>query len=305
MTLTSYLPTSLSMPESTAWAGAAGLPTRHIAQAAMHVAALIDRSGSREADARESYWHRATGGRFPPAELARGQTLLLDVGLLVRDGEVLRPTDQLADLLNGSVDDAFATLAACVLARATSVPSTGLDPALVDLVPDAVRREELLLHLARRFDARARTEVGDAGERLVLAAARAELASLGRHDLAQEVCRVSLISDQLGYDIRAPRVDGSFRRLEVKATTKLDSSDVVRVFISRNESETGRRITDWALVGCLVEDAVAASGSLLGWWSYDVLATRLPSDTTEGRWEQAQLTLPLGEAHPGIPGAVL
>lgn len=305
-TSTSCSATSLQMTERVAWAGDVGLPSQHIAQAAMHVAHVVDASGSLESDARESYWHRATGGRFPPADLARGQALLVDVGLLVRDDDVLRPTETLADLLNGSSDDALTTLAARVLANGVpDLPSVTLDDALLDLVPDPVHREELLLRHAQRFDAEARTEIGEAGERLVLAAARAELDAIGRSDLAREVCRVSLISDQLGYDIRAPRVHGPPRRLEVKATTKLATPDTVRVFLSRNEAETARRIADWALVACLIDDRASRSGSLLGWWPYGALAKRLPSDATGGRWEQAQLTLRLADAHPGLPSAVL
>ncbi len=42
---------------------------------------------------------------------------------------------------------------------------------------------------------------------------------MGRSDLARDVRRVSLLSDQLGYDVNAPRVAGPPRLLEVKATT--------------------------------------------------------------------------------------
>lgn len=287
------------------WAGPIGLPSRHIAHAALHVAAVIDVRGSAEADARESYWHRATGGRFPPADLLRGQALLIDIGLLVQDLRVLRPTDALTDLLSGSSDDAIAALAWRVLATgAATHRSAVLEGALAELIPDDVRREEMLLHLAQRFDAAARAEVGDAGERLVLEALRAELVQLGRPDLARDVCRVSLISDQLGYDIRAPRIDGSFRRVEVKATT-LDAPTTVQVFLSRCEAETAQRFPDWSLVACVVEDCTNANGSLLGWWSSDTLVSRLPSDSPGGHWEQVRLTLRVAEARPGIPSAVL
>jgi hypothetical protein len=70
-----------------AWAGAAGLPTGHAVRAAIHVAATLDERGSRVIDARESYWHKATGGLFAPPDLERGQRLLVDCGLVEeRDG---------------------------------------------------------------------------------------------------------------------------------------------------------------------------------------------------------------------------
>ena len=57
------------------------------------------------------------------------------------------------------------------------------------------------------------------GEDLVVDAARAELQQLGHADLACSLCRVSLTSDQLGYDVTAPRVGGPPRLLEVKTST--------------------------------------------------------------------------------------
>ena len=293
------------MSEHGSWAGEAGLPSRHIAEAALHVAAVIDASGSHALDATESYWHRATGGRFPPAALARGQELLLDVGLLLNDAGVLRPTGALADLVTGSPGDALATLAGRVLEARTDAVSGPVVDALSDLVPDADRRDELLLQLAQRFNDATRLEVGDAGERLVLAEARSELMALGRPDLAREVCRVSLISDQLGYDIRAPRLDGAPRRIEVKATTSVTDDRAVRIFLSRNEAGAGERLPDWALVACLISDRARGHGSLLGWWPHDALAHHLPLDVPTGRWQVAELTLPLASGSPGLPSAVL
>jgi hypothetical protein len=72
--------------------------------------------------------------------------------------------------------------------------------------------------MGRRFsDADAR-RTGDLAEAHVTKACRAQLSGAGRDDLAALVRRVSLTSDQLGYDVTAPRLDGSTRRLEVKGT---------------------------------------------------------------------------------------
>jgi hypothetical protein len=70
-------------------------------------------------------------------------------------------------------------------------------------LPDAQRRQELLLALAQRFDDTHRRLIGEIGEDLVLEAARAELQQVGHADLARSVRRVSLTSDQLGYDVTA------------------------------------------------------------------------------------------------------
>src|SRR5207248_5711403 len=45
--------------------------------------------GSRVADTRESYWHRATGGLFGPPDLELGERLLIDCRLVEeRDGKL-------------------------------------------------------------------------------------------------------------------------------------------------------------------------------------------------------------------------
>ena len=62
---------------------------------------------------------------------------------------------------------------------------------------------------------------------------KAVLRALGHHDLARAVRRVSLVSDQLGYDIRAPHIERPPRLLEVKATTSV-ANDVFSCFVSRN-----------------------------------------------------------------------
>lgn len=270
----------------------------------MHVASIIDSGGSPLADTHESYWHRATGGRYPPADLALGQALLIDIGLVVEDGAMLRPTAELAELLGGTAEDALPALIARLAASDPEVAGSLARHALSDLIPDADRREELLLQLAQRADDKRNVLVGNAGERLVVAEARSELEQLDRSDLAREVRRVSLTSDQLGYDVRAPRVQGSPRRLEVKATTAEDM-EWIKIFISRNEVDTGMRVQGWSLVVCRITDIENAAGSVLGWWSYDDLAQCLPRDVGGGAWRLAELTLRLEHAHSGLPSAVL
>ncbi|MHB2001652.1 MAG: protein NO VEIN domain-containing protein [Solirubrobacteraceae bacterium] len=208
-------------------------------------------------------------------------------------------------MLAGTADDAVTALIARLTASAPEIASRLDGATLSDLVLDTDDREELLLQLARRVSDEHNALVGDAGERLVVAEARAELEQLGRPDVARQVRRVSLTSDQLGYDIRAPRLQGAPRRIEVKATTTSDNTEQVRIFISRNEAETGLRMTGWSLVVCLITDTKDTTGSVLGWWSYDDLAERLPQDVHGGAWRLAELILPLKDARPGLPSAVL
>src|SRR4051812_42888216 len=69
------------------WAQPSGLPTRHLLRAAVHVMQVLGPVGALVADTRESYWDRATGGMFPPADLQLAQQLLLDCELLEQQGD--------------------------------------------------------------------------------------------------------------------------------------------------------------------------------------------------------------------------
>lgn len=280
-----------------------GIPTRHLVKAALHVGSLLDPRGSRVADAHESYWRHATGGVFPPADLERGERLLVRSGLVTERDGTLYPTDQLLEVLDGTVDDAVAVIGVRVLADAGPTV-LGPDPqsgeAINALVPDPARREELLLALGLRWDDALRREIGAIGEEIVVAAARLELEDLGHSELARHVRRVSLESDQLGYDVSAPKVTGGARLLEVKATTNV--ADAAVVHLSRNETDTGRRYPDdWALVVCEVTDVGARSGTVLGWCGIDRLDPALPPDTPTARWEVVSIHLSVHELEHGLP----
>lgn len=296
------------MSDLPAWARADGLPSMHIARAALHVAAIVDRHGSPTADAQESYWHHATGGTFSPPDLDRGQHLLLELGLLFERKGVLVPTPQLSELLDGSLDDALAAVgerALAVTRPAWLDDASGATEMLSALVPDAARREELLLALGRRFDDTRRRLVGEIGEELVMHAARAELRALGHVELARDVRHVSLLSDQLGYDVSAPRVGGPPRLLEVKATTGSVVGRIVLVHLSRNEADTALAFADWALVVCVVEDLEERRGRVVGSCTVAAFRDLLPLDGPGSRWEQAEVELPVEVLVPGLPGVVV
>jgi hypothetical protein len=304
------------MADPTAWALPSGLPSLHIARAALHAAAIVDAGGSPTADARESYWHHATGGSFPPPDLRRGERLLIDCGLLIEHAGSLMPTRGLHELLAGSVEEALALLCHFALEITRLAPARSdveiheherdaeTTAAIAALVPDVKRREELLLAFAQRFDDTHRRLIGEIGEDLVVAAARAELLQLGHADLARSVRRVSLTSDQLGYDVTAPRVGGPPRLLEVKTTTVAHISSTAVIHLSRGEAHTGQRLADWALVICAVDDVQRRKGQIVGWCAHDAIADALPHDTTTGRWEQAHLELCVGHLLPGLPSPI-
>jgi hypothetical protein len=240
--------------------------------------------------------------------------LLQELGLVVeKNGELFRDA-RLSELLRLQEDAACQLLLALVLDVAeplwlrTAIAGDGtiateLIPdeardALVSTIPDAEEREALLLALANKFDPLARAETGDLGERYVVGECQAELERLGRPDLAAQVRQVSVISDQLGYDVVAPHVNRGVLRLEVKTTRRASAHDV-SFFLSRNEARFGGRDSHWRLVVCRVrqDGATEVVGSCGG----ETLEPFLPTDTRQGKWTAAALVVPIADLHPGLP----
>lgn len=142
--------------------------------------------------------------------------------------------------------------------------------------------------------------IGDLAEAHVTEAFRLQLDNAGRTDLAALVRRVSLNSDQLGYDVTAPRLDGSARRIEVKGTRTPAQS--LLVVISRNEAKVAARDPKWFLVVCRV--ATDDSVVVLGWTTSALLEPRFPLDRTErGGWLSADVPIDELELTPGLPPA--
>jgi hypothetical protein len=122
--------------------------------------------------------------------------------------------------------------------------------------------------------------------------------------LARGVRRVSLTSDQLGYDVTAPRIGGSARLLEIKTTTAALVGSTVAIHLSRGEARTGLRLPDGSLVVCAVENVDQCEARIIGWCEYDTIAGALPHDTPAGRWEHARLELEVARLLPGLPSAI-
>lgn len=245
--------------------------TRHELGAAVQVARFVDATGNAHEDAADAYLTTSTRDTFAPATLRAAEELLLEVDLLCLDNGRLRPTPALSALAGIDDDDEAAdVLAGTLLERAESVDQS---------------------------------ETGAAGELYVLEQLRAELIVLGYPDLAAQCERVSLVSNWLGYDLAAPKADGTLRRLEVKTMTSVRLPATVRFFLSRNEYDTGRRNTvEWALVAC-ARDRATGKLELLGWCRAAALTAYLPVDQN-GRWTEAQVALPVTALMPAFPAAV-
>lgn len=168
---------------------------------------------------------------------------------------------------------------------------------LEEYLPDAEQREVYLLARGRVVSNKELEEIGAKAEEKVVSACQEQLIELGAIDAAAKVIRVSLISDELGYDVTAPRVVGGVRRLEVKGTRS--QSSTIAVFISRNEYETGMRDSDWSLVvvriGANIEEIV-------GWATAQEIQPLVPEDQhDQGRWQSAKIRLDATTLNPYLP----
>ena len=287
------------------WALSNGLPTAHLVRAALRAAQLVDATGSPIPVARGAYRVYPSDALYPPEDLRIGERLLLDCGLLMQRDDYLYPTEQIAELIALDEDAAVACLFAEAAVEGTrgtrDVDGDQLGVA-VDQVSEGLKlgpdqRDALLLALGRRFDDVKRRELGSRGEDLVVAMARDELDALSRHDLALRVRRVSTISDQLGYDVIAPKVSGT-RHLEVKTAGRANPG-LFRFFLSRNEHAVGAWDQAWALVAC--ETAGIDDLRLLGWCRASVIEPYLPVDSVGGSWTGAEVELPITSLEPGLP----
>lgn len=254
------------------------------------------------------------GGVIGLGELQSALEALIRDGIVAREGETLWVDseilpDQLVE--NGSEVE----LLALILERTSPVwlrlaSSDGLEfrpeylPAEMEqslnaLIRDAGQREEFLLKRGKTFSNEETKRIGEAGEQLVLEALREELIELDQPSLAVQVVKVSEISDELGYDITAPRLDGSTRRLEVKSSMSPSKSFVF--YLSRNEFEVGLQDSDWYLVAVRFSEN---GGRILGWIDGSALEELVPIDRSEGGvWVSTRVDIGQQFFTPGIPEA--
>ena len=280
----------------------------------MLAAGVLDVAGNTAEGLAASYAKLPTGGLFRASDLQGGHQLLLRADLVSLDGDKHRPTPTLSRICELPLDVAVEVLLSQLLlaepplwlyaavvddeVRWENVPEADQE-ALTRLLDDAARREALLLTLGRTLDARLLAEIGARGEEHVVQACKAHLDAQGRPDLAAGVQRVSLTSDQLGYDVTSPDTAGRRHRLEVK-TTSSASIGQVEFFLSRNEAIVGERDPAWSLVA--VRRDPDDSLEIVGWCRGVTLVPLLPKDLSpRGRWTSVRMSVPTTDFTPGLP----
>jgi hypothetical protein len=303
--------------QSIAALGREGIPTPHLLRAAIETIRVLDReAGTPEQEAHYAYTELPTGGIFQSDDLIAAESILLKAGLIHRDqGYRLRPTTELCHAAALAEEDALEALLFMILEKRPPIWLAGAasdgefhDEAIPDdqisliaeIIPDLARREALLLAAGRRHDQELLASIGLMGEEHVVDVCREELNSCSRPDLADRVERVSVRSDQLGWDIDAPRIGGGKRKLEVKTTRA--QGPLINFHLSRNEARVGINDPDWALVFCRVDrdDQVR----IVGWCQLGLVQSLLPTDQDRrGRWESVVLTINQAQLEAGLPPA--
>lgn len=292
----------------------ARLPSVHQLRSALVAATVLDADGVDIAVVHQSYRKLPTGGIYHSDDLQRGEGLLIRCGLVRKQGSVLYPSRRLQSLLDLPLEESSQILLALAvqdnppLWLYTAVREDAVWPELVadedatvlsQVIPDPDEREAFLLSLANCFDAGSVAQIGALGEEAVVSQARLELERAGRADLAALVQRVSLISDQLGYDVIAPTLCGQPRRMEVK-TARAPGRTTVEFHLTRNEANVGLHDRCWALVVCSA--CGADSAEILGWCRVAAFRDSLPRDADlHGHWTTAKVLLEVRTLQPGLP----
>lgn len=286
-----------------------------VLEATRFLPALIGESEVGDQDLHDALISAPLGGKFSLDELRSAVRLLEDLELIKRDGATGR-----AGLASGVLEasrwtsaDWHKFLATLMIERDgrawirvvvrenesvhTEYVPEPCESLLAIAFPDPVVRERILLQQARKFDEVRLNELGAAGEEGLVKILKHELSG---HGLADEVAWVSRVSDSLGYDITAPRLDGSTRRIEVKAVSRMTTK--ARFFLSRNEFQVGLSDLDWCLAVVLVAQGQT---EMLGWLTASMLSGHAPLDCSGlSSWATARFLIPLHALRQGSPGGL-
>lgn len=296
-----------TFPDAEEWAAGGYVPSQHHLKAAQIVSEILETERVPIIRVRRSYKHLPSDGLFDQRDFLIGEFLLKAAGLAYEEEEHIRlapdvrggPTPQNLIFWKYLEHQSPPWLGA-----ATTEDSVGWDlvpgearEELTAMFPDPLEREAFLLALARKFDDKHLREIGAAGEAVVAATWRRQLIDRGRPDLARKVEVLAEISDQLGYDVRAPALDGTIRRVEVK--TSLRHDPFFRMVLSRNEARVGLSDPGWRLVACRKD---GPDFNLVGWCEATDLQAYLPTDPREGSaWMSVRIECPVSTFRSDLP----
>ncbi len=195
------------------------------------------------------------------------------------------------------IDEGFIRLDGNTLRLGMAQGVEWLERGLADGEPEAWELCDLYPKRKLKFDPddTSARELGLAGELYVIERLK-ERVPKGFQD---RIIHVSLEDDSAGYDIRTPSVNGAEDEvlLEVKTSSRVGPS--FRLFLSRNEVETGLRNANWYLV---LVTACQGKFEIAGSVKMSAIADLLPQDSSdEATWMSLKLVLQLDNLMAGLP----
>jgi hypothetical protein len=144
-------------------------------------------------------------------------------------------------------------------------------------------------------DDTASRELGLAGELYVMEL----LKEVIPHGFQDRIIHVSLEDDSAGYDIRTPSTNGPEGEVLLEVKTSSRTGPGFRLFLSRNEVETGLRNPNWHL---LLVAAHQGKFEIAGAINMSAIADLLPQDTSdEARWMSLRLVVPVEDLDKKLP----
>ena len=264
------------------WRDAKGQVSDYVANCATLAMSVIDSNGSLVDNVNNSYKRLSTNGIFTSNELVIGGRLLIDVGLVVEENNFLH----LSSLAKSLRDGEEKHLKAVIFASAQRLIEN--ESKFLAKNSDSVFLPTSNIPKSQTINHAVLEKIGAVGEEIVLQNIRSIFLNKNRSDLARLVKRVSLISDEFGYDIEVVTPGGTSLKIEVKSSVEMPK-DKVEFFITRHESVVSCNSQNWYLIFCFVSDVERSAGEVIGWVDNSTLVKAWPVDSAFSSWKLAEI----------------
>ena len=264
------------------WRDAKGQVSDYVANCATLAMSVIDSNGSLVDNVNNSYKRLSTNGIYTSNELVIGGRLLIDVGLVVEENNFLH----LSSLAKSLRDGEEKHLKAVIFASAQRLIEN--ESKFLAKNSDSVFLPTSNIPKSQTINHAVLEKIGAVGEEIVLQNIRSIFLNKNRSDLARLVKRVSLISDEFGYDIEVVTPGGTSLKIEVKSSVEMPK-DKVEFFITRHESVVSCTSQNWYLIFCFVSDVERSAGEVIGWVDNSTLVKAWPVDSAFSSWKLAEI----------------
>ena len=264
------------------WLDSNGQVSDYVANCATSAMSVIDVSGSPSEKVNFSYSRLSTNGVFTSSELVVGGRLLIDIGLVIEENNFLYLSSLAKSLRDGEEEHLKGVISASAQ-RLIENESKFLAKNVASVFSPAsnIPKYQTINHAVLE-------KIGAVGEEIVLQTIRSIFLNKNRSDLARLVKRVSLISDEFGYDIEVITPGGTSLKIEVKSSVEVPK-DKVEFFITRHESVVSCNSKNWYLIFCFVSDVEKSAGEVIGWIDNSTLVKAWPVDTAFSSWKLAEI----------------